>query len=358
MPPATTRGGRGSASSNPRQYASLGPQAPVIAAAAVAHGLDPRVALAVAHGEGGFSNPAPRGDNNTSFGPFQMHMGGALPSVFDGRPDAADKWANSPAGINAAVARIAAVTRGMQGQAAIDAAVRDFERPANPTPEVQGDVRFYNAMVAGRFNGGILGGAAAAGGSTAPAPGQASGGFPTSGGQQAGVAPNTVPNVFDSCHITSTVLGFIPVPSGGGIVCYVTGLVKVTAMALGGAVMLGVGFYLMLPRYRSTVNGLTKGAAGAVATQLPAARASRAAAATSAKVAGDRREASAKAKGDIERARVRRERARAREASHKAAAAKEHVRSGGSLYTPAESRKIARAQSRHPAGGRPDRVKG
>lgn len=358
-------------SQNPREYHYLGPQAPVIAAAAIAHGLDPRVALAVAHGEGGFAHPAPRGDNNTSFGPFQMHMGGALPSVYDGRPDAADKWANSPEGINFAVARIASVTRGMQGQAAIDAAVRDFERPANPTPEVQGDVRFYNALAAGRGTT-PFGGSAAAGGATQPSPGQA-GGFPTKGGGQAGVAPGTVPNVFDSCKVTGagpggglpiiggvvgTATGFLTGQTEGGILCYVTGVLKITALGVGGVVVMGVGFYLMLPRYRATVNKATLGAAGAAVSLTPGGRAAKAASAATAARAGERREASAKAKGDIERARVSHARARARESRARARAAEQHVRSGDSLYSPAENRKISRAQAKHPKGGRPDRVKG
>jgi hypothetical protein len=42
-------------------------------------GVDPRAALAVAMGEGGLRWGAV-GDNGTSYGPFQLHVGGALPA--------------------------------------------------------------------------------------------------------------------------------------------------------------------------------------------------------------------------------------------------------------------------------------
>lgn len=100
-----------------------------IAQGARARGLDPLAVLAVASVEGGFNGAV--GDQGTSYGPFQLHVGGALPH---GR---GNNWANSQAGINYALDNIARVARGKHGQAAIDAIVRLFERPANPGAEVQ-----------------------------------------------------------------------------------------------------------------------------------------------------------------------------------------------------------------------------
>lgn len=90
-------------------------------------GLDPRAVHSVASVEG-LSGAV--GDAGTSFGPFQLHVGGALPS---GR---GRSWAESRAGIDYALNQIAGVAKGLQGQAAINAIVRRFERPADPTGEV------------------------------------------------------------------------------------------------------------------------------------------------------------------------------------------------------------------------------
>lgn len=91
------------------------------------YGVDPRAALAVASVEGLSGKP---GDYNTSFGPFQLHRGGALPA---GRGRA---WAESPAGISYALQQIGQVAGGLHGRAAIENIVRRFERPADPTGEV------------------------------------------------------------------------------------------------------------------------------------------------------------------------------------------------------------------------------
>lgn len=102
--------------------------------------VDPWVALAIAHGEGGF-NYGEVGDNGTSFGPFQLHEGGALPA---GRNAA---WANSPAGIDYAVRGIASVLGGSSGTAAIAAGVTNFERPAaeNLAGEIASDTSWYSS---------------------------------------------------------------------------------------------------------------------------------------------------------------------------------------------------------------------
>lgn len=94
---------------------------------AAARGLDPHAVLAVAAVEGLGGGV---GDGGTSFGPFQMHVGGALP------PGKDRAWAESPEGINYALDRIAEVAKGRKGQDAIDAIVRNFERPLDPNGEV------------------------------------------------------------------------------------------------------------------------------------------------------------------------------------------------------------------------------
>lgn len=90
-------------------------------------GVDPGAAEAVAYSEGGFQGAV--GDHGTSFGPFQLHQGGALPSGLSGA--AARVWANSVAGVDYALGRIAAVAKGLKGPAAVDAIVTRFERPAD-----------------------------------------------------------------------------------------------------------------------------------------------------------------------------------------------------------------------------------
>lgn len=94
----------------------------------ITRGLDPNAVLAVANVEGGFSGSV--GDSGTSYGPFQLHVGGALPA---GKTNA---WARSNAGINYALNKIAAVAKGLKGRKAITAIVTQFERPAAPQAEV------------------------------------------------------------------------------------------------------------------------------------------------------------------------------------------------------------------------------
>ena len=105
---------------------------------AIRRGLDPKAVLAVARQEG-LSGGV--GDQGTSFGPFQLHKGGALPQ---GIPLAsAQEWAWSPAGLNYALSKIASVAGGLKGRAAVENIVRRFERPANPDREVAGALAAY-----------------------------------------------------------------------------------------------------------------------------------------------------------------------------------------------------------------------
>jgi len=109
--------------------ASTGTIPQLIAAGASQRGLDPQAVLAVA-GQEGLSGRV--GDYGTSFGPFQLHYGGAYPSWAPrGSQAASQAWASSPQGINYALGQIAGVARGLTGQPAVNAIVGRFERPAD-----------------------------------------------------------------------------------------------------------------------------------------------------------------------------------------------------------------------------------
>ncbi len=93
--------------------------------------LDPYAVAAVSRVEGGGRFGAV-GDAGTSYGPFQLHVGGALP------PGRTAAWANSPQGVFYAMSHMAAAgAAGLRGRAAISAIVTRFERPANPGREIQ-----------------------------------------------------------------------------------------------------------------------------------------------------------------------------------------------------------------------------
>ena len=84
------------------------------------------------------------GDHGTSFGPFQLHAGGALPaSVWAKGAAYAQQWAWSPAGLDYALSRINSIAGGLRGPAAISAISRRFERPANPAAEIAGAESHY-----------------------------------------------------------------------------------------------------------------------------------------------------------------------------------------------------------------------
>jgi len=121
------------------------------------YGVDPQAALAIASVEGGFHGSV--GDNGTSFGPFQLHEGGALPHGRGAR------WANSAAGINYAMQHIAQVARGLHGKQAVAAISSRFERPANVPAEIAKAMSRYGGVHGGggsyplgAFQGQTLGG--------------------------------------------------------------------------------------------------------------------------------------------------------------------------------------------------------
>jgi cell wall-associated NlpC family hydrolase len=93
--------------------------------------LDPAAVKADASGEGGLGWGAV-GDHGTSFGPFQMHIGGAIPKQYAVSSAAASAFANSPAGIQYALRKMAeSGAANLTGPAAVGAIVRGFERPAD-----------------------------------------------------------------------------------------------------------------------------------------------------------------------------------------------------------------------------------
>lgn len=116
-----------------------------ITQSAAKYGVDIRAALAVAAMEGLGGGV---GDNGTSYGPFQLHVGGELPA---GQTQA---WAESPAGIDYAVQKISQVAKGLTGAQAIQAIVNSFEQPANPTAEINGALAIYNGGKASVGGGG------------------------------------------------------------------------------------------------------------------------------------------------------------------------------------------------------------
>lgn len=114
-------------------------------------GLDPVAVLAVWLGEGGIRFTGNDGDftapgNPSSFGPAQLHDGGALPVRYSGNDAAARAFANSPAGIDYALDQIAKVAKGLTGPAAVDAIVRKFEKPRDPDASVANATARYQRL--------------------------------------------------------------------------------------------------------------------------------------------------------------------------------------------------------------------
>jgi murein DD-endopeptidase MepM/ murein hydrolase activator NlpD len=98
-------------------------------------GVDPVAALQVSAVEGGGRFGAV-GDQGTSFGPWQLHIGGAMPAQHS-TPTAAAAFANSEEGVKYVLQQMGKVAGGLTGRQAIEAIVRKFERPAAPEAEIQ-----------------------------------------------------------------------------------------------------------------------------------------------------------------------------------------------------------------------------
>jgi hypothetical protein len=125
------------------QFTSGKTERDYIIAHAKSLGVDPEAALAVAAHEG-VSLPAEIGDQGTSFGPWQLHAGGALPAaVWQHGPAYSQQWANSPAGIDYALRQMASLVGGRTGPSVVSDIVYRFERPASPAPEAQASMLTY-----------------------------------------------------------------------------------------------------------------------------------------------------------------------------------------------------------------------
>lgn len=98
--------------------------------------LDPAATLAVARQEG-LSGAI--GDGGHAFGDFQLNnAGGVITGKFAGTPAQIEAWANSPQGINYALAGLAKVAANQTGDQAVNSIVSRFERPANIPKEIAG----------------------------------------------------------------------------------------------------------------------------------------------------------------------------------------------------------------------------
>lgn len=110
--------------------------------AAPRYGIDPAAALAVSTQEGGGGGI---GDFGTSFGPWQLHYGGALPSgVYHGPySPVTQAWAWSTTGVSYALEHMGGVCRGLRSYAAVSCIVARFERSARVPAETAGAWRAY-----------------------------------------------------------------------------------------------------------------------------------------------------------------------------------------------------------------------
>jgi hypothetical protein len=113
------------------------------------YGVDFQSVLSVALTEGGLQSGAV-GDGGTSFGPFQLHRGGALPT---GRGEA---WANSRQGIDYAIRKMAeSGAKGLTGAAARESIIRNFERPFDPDRSIARASEFASQIAAGALGKGV-----------------------------------------------------------------------------------------------------------------------------------------------------------------------------------------------------------
>lgn len=128
------------------------------------YNLDPQAVLAVADQEGA---SGAIGDNGSSFGPWQLHKGGAYPASAPQSAQAANAWAWSPAGVDYALASMSKVAGGLRGPAAVTAIVTRFERPANPGAETAAALSDYGHAPSTRSKGAagaVTGGGGSSGG--------------------------------------------------------------------------------------------------------------------------------------------------------------------------------------------------
>ena len=117
----------------------MSPRERLIRQLAVKYGLDPEAVVSIAsvEGQSALHGGTSIGDHGTSFGPFQLHAGGALPR---GKSSA---WAHSRAGIDYALRSMSQVAGGLKGQAAVSAISSRFERPADVPGEIAKAMTYY-----------------------------------------------------------------------------------------------------------------------------------------------------------------------------------------------------------------------
>ena len=113
--------------------------------AAPHYGIDPAAALAVSTQEGGGGGI---GDVGTSFGPWQLHYGGALPSSVYHGPYSAEtqSWAWSSTGVTYALRHMGAVCHGLKAYSAVSCIVARFERSARIAAETAGAWQAYTGF--------------------------------------------------------------------------------------------------------------------------------------------------------------------------------------------------------------------
>lgn len=112
-----------------------------IQAAAKKYGIkDWRALAAVSHAESGL-NPGAIGDGGSSFGLFQLHQGGALGNMPTSQ---ARQYLDAYRNAEFAARKIREMgIHGLTGRDAIHAFVTKFERPANPTGEIERAYAWY-----------------------------------------------------------------------------------------------------------------------------------------------------------------------------------------------------------------------
>lgn len=115
-----------------------------IQAAAKKYGIrDWRALAAVSHAESGL-NPSAIGDGGSSFGLFQLHQGGALGNMPTSK---ARQYLDAYRNAEFAARKIREMgIHGLTGRDAIAAFVTKFERPANPTGEIERAYAWYTGQ--------------------------------------------------------------------------------------------------------------------------------------------------------------------------------------------------------------------